>query len=100
MPKAPPWTVEEIAAITSPNLAHGDLRAIARRLGRSYKGLVQKRVVLGKTHRSPDWRPEEDAFIDAAAEAGVPVARAARLLMRSPEHALARLRARRARAHG
>ena len=100
MPKAPRWSVEEIAEITAPDLKHGDLREIARRLGRSYKGTIQKRMILGKTSRWPNWRPEEDRFIDAAVEAGVPVARAARLLMRSADHAQARQRARRARADG
>ena len=86
------WTVEERALIH--NVPHGELAAVANRIGRAYKATCQQRLYLRLSRWSPDWRPEEDGFIDAAVAAGVSIAAAARLLGRSPEHARIRYRER------
>ena len=80
-----PWTVEERDLIR--NVPHGQIVAVAKRIGRTYKATVQQRMYLRLSRWRPDWRPEEDAFIDAAVAAGVSIGAAARLLGRSAEHA-------------
>ena len=77
------------------DVPHGELRAVAKRLGRGYNACVEQRRKHGLARDWPNWRPEEDAFIDAAIAAGVPVAAAARLLGRCETRARRRLRERR-----
>ena len=86
------WTPEEMLAIR--DVPHGDLGVVAKRLGRSYKAVVQQRMKFGLSRQRPDWRLPEDKFVDSVVAAGGSVASAARALHRCIDHAAVRYRRR------